>query len=148
MTKSQRLKPVIKVSETRERDAARALAESKNTLVERQTRLADLNAYREEYTARFSAWGGSGVTAIQLNEYRVFLANLNAAIAYQEKLIENSQREFEDKLRIWHQVRGRVKALNGIVERYHQDDMRVETRREQSAEDERASLVKNNGQDS
>ncbi len=148
MTKSQRLKPVIKVSETRERDAARALAESKHMLVERQARLVDLNAYREEYTARFSTWGKNGISAIQLNEYRVFLANLNAAITYQEKLVENGQREFEDKLRIWHQVRGRVKALNGIVERYHQDDMRAATRREQSAEDERACQIKEKSKNS
>ena len=147
MTKSQRLKPVIKVSETREQDAARALAESKRILSERQAKLADLNIYREEYNARFNALGGKAIPAIKVNEFRVFLANLNAAIACQEKMIENRQREFEDKLRIWYQVRGRVKALNGIVERYHQGEMRTENQREQSAEDERACRTNKNGRD-
>jgi len=144
MTKSQRLKPVIKVSDTKERDAARVLAESKRILTERQARLVDLKTYREEYTTRFSAWGKSAAPAILINEYRIFLANLNAAIAHQEKMIENGQREFEDKLRIWYQVRSRVKALNVVVEKHHQEEMRAETRREQSMEDERSSLEKEN----
>ncbi|MEQ6341972.1 MAG: flagellar export protein FliJ [Gammaproteobacteria bacterium] len=148
MTKSQRLKPVIKASDTKERDTARALAESKRILTERQARLADLNTYREEYTARFSAWGKNGIPAIQLHEYRVFLANLNAAIVHQEKLIENSQREFEGKLRIWYQARSRSKALNSVVAKHHKEETRAETRREQSAEDERYSLIKENDRDS
>jgi len=148
MTKSQRLKPVIKVSETRERDAARDLAESKRILTERQARLADLNSYREEYTARFSALGKSSTPAIQIHEYRVFLANLNAAIACQEMLIKNGRREFDDKLRIWYQASSRVKALSGIVERQYQEEINAEARREQRAEDERSSLIKKNDRDS
>jgi flagellar FliJ protein len=148
MTKSQRLKPVIKVSDTKERDAARALAESKRILTERQARLVDLNTYREEYTARFSAWGKSATPAILMNEYRIFLANLNAAIAHQEKMIENGQREFDDKLRIWYQVRSRVKALNGIVEMHHKEEMHAEAQRDQRAVDERSSLAKKNDRNS
>lgn len=148
MTKSQRLKPVIKVSDTKERDAARALAESRRILTERQARLVDLNTYREEYTARFSAWGMSATPAILMNEYRIFLANLNAAIAHQEKMIENGQREFDDKLRVWYQARSRVKALNGIVEMHHKEEMHAETQRDQRAEDERSSLAKKNDRNS
>lgn len=138
MTKSQRLKPIIKLSDNRQQDAARAVAASKRILEERQNRLADLECYRDEYAARFKAMGAGGMAVSQIHEYRAFLANLAAAVTQQEKLILMARQDLDDKLRLWHQARGKARALDVVAIKYRQEERRIEDRREQILSDEQA----------
>lgn len=141
MTKSQRLKPIIKLSDNRRQDAAKAVAVSRSVLDERQSRLADLSRYRDEYVSRLKNIGVGGISASRIREYRVFLANLDGAIAHQEKLVSMAGHDVEDKLRLFHQARGKAKALDTVVVKYREDEQRQEVRREQTLSDEQAQRV-------
>ncbi|MFZ5594252.1 MAG: flagellar export protein FliJ [Pseudomonadota bacterium] len=141
MTKSQRLKPIIKLSDNRQQDAARAVAESKRILEEHQDRLADLERYRDEYAARFKAMGAGGMVVSQLHEYRAFLSNLAAAVTQQEKLVLISRQDLDGKIRLWNQARGKARALDVVVIKYRQEEQRIEGRREQILSDEQAQRL-------
>ncbi|HQU15082.1 MAG: flagellar export protein FliJ [Chromatiales bacterium 21-64-14] len=141
MTRSKRMKPIVEVEAERERKAARKVSDSLRELEARRTRLAELHAYREEYTQRFQADCASGVDATQLCDYRLFLTRLNEAIVQQEQLMEISRREWEALADQWQRTRIRAKALDKVVERYRHAEDYQEQRREQGDSDERAQRV-------
>ncbi|MDX1250747.1 MAG: flagellar export protein FliJ [Gammaproteobacteria bacterium] len=147
MTKSQRLKPIIKLSDNRQQDAARAVVSSRRVLDERQSRLSDLNRYRDEYVSRLKNIGAAGISASQFHEYRVFLANLDLAITQQEKLVLMAGHDVEDKIRLWRQARGKAKALDTVSIKYRDEEQHLEDRREQLVSDDQAQRVlrKKNG---
>jgi flagellar FliJ protein len=138
MTKSQRMGPLTRVAGSRERSAARILGEQRRVLAEIEARLAELTAYREEYTRRLQQNGSSGIDVQQMCDFRVFLARLNEAIGYQQERVEQGRREYEIKRRQWFETRTRVKALDKVVQRYEQEERHVADQREQADTDERA----------
>ena len=138
MTKSQRVKPVIKVSQNREREAARVLADSQRVLQERRQRLTELQRYREEYRDTYRAQGRVGMNAQQLRTYRNFLAKLDLAVEQQEELVTAAQRELEHKKSKWLEKHFRTKALDNMRSRYLTQEQRQEQRAEQKDSDERS----------
>lgn len=132
------MKPIVEVEAERERKAARKVSDSLRELESRRTRLAELHAYREEYTQRFQADCATGLDAAQLCGYRQFLTRLNEAIVQQEHLVEVSRREWEALATQWQRTRSRTKALHKVVERYRRVEEYQEQRREQGDTDERA----------
>jgi flagellar FliJ protein len=138
MTKSERLKPLVKVAESKEKNAAKELGECVRIVQERQQRLDQLKQYRQEYAVRFQQEGASGISAQKMNDYRAFIVRLDAGIKEQERLVIEAQRLLEDKKSFWHSKRSRTKALDNAVSRYRTDELRAVERREQRESDERA----------
>lgn len=138
MKKSERLEPVIKVAETREQQAARALGQAQMQLNQAEQRLSELKTYKEEYLRRFHAQGSRGMSAAQMEDYRRFLAKLDAAIAQQQQVVAQAARFVEAKRGQWHERHGKTRALDKVVERYQADEQRRDDRKEQSEQDERA----------
>ncbi len=147
MDRAQRLEPVTRVAEARERDAARALGEYRKVLDALEARLAELKSYRDEYVQRLSTAAAGGMDAVKLVEYRGFIARLNEAIDYQEAKVTDARTEFERRRRRWNATRTRVAALDKVVERYREEERRDVERREQSEADGRAQHVPGPGTD-
>lgn len=136
MSRSKRMQPLVRVAEDRERSAARALGEAQHRLAQNETKLAELIAYREQYSRGFESAGGGGLGARRVHEYRVFLARLGAAITQQSEIVENSRRDCESKRQHWLGIRTRAQALDKVTERYRQVERKMEERREQLDLDE------------
>jgi flagellar FliJ protein len=139
MKRSDRLKPVQRLSEAREQDAAKALGVSNRNLSEQEQRLAELEQYREEYTRYVRQRGESGVTAAKLVELQNFLQNLNKAIEQQRQVLAMAKQRSEQSKQQWNKARGRNKALDKVAERYRQEEERNAARQEQKETDEYAS---------
>ena len=70
MTRSKRIRPVVEIAENRERDAARQLGVSRQSVAEQERRLEELLQYREEYNQRLTGEGSNRMGARKLQEYQ------------------------------------------------------------------------------
>ena len=138
MKKSNRLKPVQRLSEAREQDAAKALGDSNRHVSEQEQRLADLENYREEYARYYQQRGEQGVTAAKLMELQRFLHNLNKAIEQQQQVVAMARQRSEQSKQQWNSARGKSQALDKVVERYRKEEDRSASRQEQKDNDEYA----------
>jgi flagellar FliJ protein len=138
MTKSERLQPIVRVSESKERQAARMLAEALKRHQEVETRLKELLTYRGEYDQLFQRNSVSGVGAEKLRDYRAFIAQLNQAIGYQELKVSAAVAACEAARSAWLKTRTRCQALGKVVDGHRRDERRSEARREQKDSDELA----------
>ena len=138
MKKSNRLKPVQRLSEAREQDAAKALGDSNRHVSEQEQRLADLENYREEYARYYQQRGEQGVTAAKLMELQRFLHNLNKAIEQQQQVVAMAKQRSEQSKQQWNSARGKSQALDKVVERYRKEEDRSASRQEQKDNDEYA----------
>lgn len=139
MTRSKRMNPVLKVAEHREKDAARRLGQTQQRLQQQQARLRELIGYRDEYNLKFQQTCGAGVDVKQLQEYRLFLSRLNDAIAQQQRVIVNAEREVERARAGWLSTRTRSQALDKVRDRFIHAERQEAERREQADLDERST---------
>ena len=142
MSPSKRLKPVQQFAATKERNAARSMGQARRHLAEEEAKLEQLRQYHQEYLARFQQAASSGISAAQLQEYRAFLAKLDEAIQQQEKVVATSMANHSSRKDEWKQKHTRTQALGKVVERYRQQELKDEDRKEQKANDEHNSRSK------
>lgn len=136
MSRSKRLQPVQQITETREKEAARALGECQQQLAQLQQQLTELERYREEYRGHYQQSGNAGITAQRLLQLQQFLAKIDQAIEQQQQAIINGEAQCEVKKQLWFQARGRTQALDKVAERYRDDERQQQNRREQKENDE------------
>lgn len=136
MTKSQRMKPVLRIAEMREQTAAKDLATSQRYLQEQQARLAELQQYQADYTKDFHTQGSVGISAARFQELQRFLASLSQAIEQQQQLIAHVTQVCEQKKRIWQQAYGKSQSLDKVVQRYFEQEQYTQDKRDQKETDE------------
>ena len=138
MVPSKRFKPVQRVAESQEQKAARAFGQSQRQMEDQEARLEELRQYHREYMQRFEKSSKLGMTAVQLNEYRAFLAKLEAAIKAQEEIVLASQQNRSSHKEKWQQKHMRSQVLDKVVARYTSEDRKKHEAREQKESDERS----------
>jgi flagellar export protein FliJ len=139
MTKSQRLKPIVRLSVSKERDEAAALGRVQQALRDQEQRLDELLRYLDEYRRLLERDGAGGVDAHRLQSYRSFIARLNQTIGYQRQRVEQARREVERQRAAWLAARTRCRSLDKAVERHRHAERRVRARGEQREDDDRAA---------
>ncbi len=137
MSPSKRLKPVQRVTESREQDAARALGASQREVRDQQARLEELKSYHREYLERFYHASKAGMSSAQLIEYRAFLNNLERAIGEQEKIVLAGTQECSNKKQNWQQRHMRTQVLGKVMHRLEDKDRLAEDARAQKDSDDR-----------
>lgn len=142
MTRSKRIRPVVKLAENSEHDAAVSLGTSRKKLQDAEHKLAELIQYREEYNQQFNQSGGQGLRGVNINEYRLFLGRLNTAIEQQQLFIEQTRLEAEQQKQAWLGKRVRAQALGKVEDKYKRQEAREQDKREQKEMDEYASRSK------
>ena len=138
MTKSKRLKPIIKIAAEREQLAVKQFLEVQRVHQEREARLAELMSYKEEYQSKFFSSDNTSRSVYQFNDYRAFLQKLDLTIGEQKKLVVASESELQAKREIWLKQREKAQALEKAVERFVDEERAEENKREQNDTDERA----------
>ncbi len=136
MSPSKRLKPVQQVAANREMNAARTMGQARMHLVQEEAKLAQLKQYHQEYLERFQRVAAQGMSVTQLQEYRAFLAKLDAAIQQQQKVVDASQANHTTRKDDWRQKHTRTQALGKVVERYQREERKAADRSEQKLNDE------------
>lgn len=142
MSKSERLKPVVKIALQREQRAAQALAQAQRQMLERAARLSELRAYRSEYQSQFSALNQSPRAALRVTDFHAFLQRLDQLIQEQERLHRASTTDFEFKKKAWLVLRGKTQALEKAIDRFRKDENQSDARRDQRESDDRVHSPK------
>lgn len=131
------LQAAARVAQSREDEAVKLLAESQQRLVEQQNRLQQLLLFRGEYANQFQAESGNGISARRFQDYAVFLNNLDHGIAQSQRELERLQQELQRKRGDWVQTHAKTRALEEVIDRDRQVQLRREDQREQRDSDER-----------
>lgn len=135
---SKRFKPVQRVAESQEQKAAKAFGQSQRQMQDQEARLQELKQYHQEYLQRFEETSRIGMSAVQLQEYRAFLAKLEAAIREQERIVRASQQNRTNQMANWQQKHMRTQVLDKVVARYTSVESKTNDAREQKEIDERS----------
>ena len=138
MTRSNRLKPIVKVAESHEKEAARLLGVQQRLLDQHEARLGELLSYRKEYREQFQEVGKEGIKASKMHDYQSFLQRLNFAITQQRQMIEQAILGYEQHKQNWQGKRSRTQALDKTVERFKKQEEKEDDRKEQKELDEHA----------
>ena len=138
MVPSKRFQPVKRVAESRENDAARELGHSQKRMRDQEAKLDDLKRYHQEYLERFETTARQGMSANQMQEYRVFLEKLDTAIKEQEKVVLASKSECNSRKEQWQQKRVRTQALGKVMDRFKSAELKIKEKREQDESDDRS----------
>ncbi len=142
MTKSERMKPIIKIAEERENVAIKRLQDTLTRQRERQARLEELLAYKEEYQEKFSSAEGHALSAFQFNDYIAFLARLDVIVAEQRRLLAASEEEVARERHAWMKLREKTQSLEKAGERFLNEERAIQDKKEQKDADERAQRLK------
>ncbi|MDH5216914.1 MAG: flagellar export protein FliJ [Gammaproteobacteria bacterium] len=143
MKASQRLKPVQRLNDFHEQNAARELGGHTRKLDAHRKRLEDLNLYQIEYGRNFLNQGQAGMSASKLQDYQAFMANLTRAIEQQRLIIKQFEAENERLKRQWMATHQRSKAVDSVVDKLVVQESYAEDKRTQKELDDRGNSVKN-----
>jgi flagellar FliJ protein len=135
MTRTERLQPVVKHTENKEKRALEAMALSQGELELEKTRLDQLKSYKKEYFQSHSQQNRV-YSSIELQEFNRFLAQLDQSIDQQIKVIELRETELDYKRRSWQTKHMESKVMNKVVDNLQHQEQILESRREQKQMDE------------
>ena len=118
MTRSARLKPILKIAEKREHYAALDMARAQQQLRYYEDKLEQLKSFRNDYNQKMSQSDRSGQTANSLNEMFRFMRQLDEGIAVLERqILQQKQQNLQDES-IWREARLRTDALDNLMSRF------------------------------
>lgn len=137
MKKSQRIKTIVEIKAIQERNTLEALGASQRKLLAMQEQLESLRKYRQEYQHRFNQLGGAGINVGQMLEFRSFMDKLDKAIVGQEQAVSECETDLMTKRKIWEGLHHRTQSLQKVCNSALAAEMKQESRREQSEQDER-----------
>jgi flagellar FliJ protein len=142
MKRSQRLDSVVKIAESEEQGAARELGECQRQLEEHQSRLSQLQSFRLEYTSRLQQRAGLGISALQMQSYHAFIAQLDRGIEEQRRVIQSVLMQVEYKKQHWFTKRIRTQAMDKVRSQYVYQEQLMDNKQEQKECDERAQNMR------
>ncbi len=144
MTRTERLKPVVKHTDSKEKQALQQVAQSQAELEIEQGRLTQLQDYKLEYLQK-KKYDIGVFTPIELQEFNRFMQQLEETIERQMDLVKQRHRELERKRQLWTETRIDSKKMHRIVEKLQRQEFVDRERREQKMLDEFAQRRSNRG---
>ena len=137
MKQSTRLQPVENIRKQQEDNAGRVHGDAIKEAKQQQNQLDELIRYREEYVKGFESMGKSGLSAIQAQEYRLFINRLDEAIIQQRQFVEAGKVRCEASHQEWLNKRSKRKVISKVVEKRQSTEQLRQKQREQKELDDR-----------
>lgn len=124
------------MAEKAEKAAVQRLGYFQGQVKVAESKLADLNAFRLDYSQQWIVRGSTGVTGQWLLGFQGFLAQLDTAVDQQRQSLVWHQNKLDKAREEWQQAFARVEGLRKLVQRYREEAQRLEDKREQKLLDE------------
>lgn len=131
MTKSEKLQPIARIRKQQELNAGRLHGESIRQAEKQQKQLDELISYRDQYEKSFLSASQSGLSVVQMQEYRLFINRLDEAIKQQKQFVNNDQGKCEVSQKEWMNKRSKCKMIDKIVENRQQTEHQEKEKSEQ-----------------
>lgn len=136
VSRAARLAPVVDMAEKAEKTAVQRLGYFQGQVKVAESKLADLNAFRLDYSEQWIVRGSTGVSGQWLLGFQGFLAQLDTAVDQQRQSLVWHQNNLEKARDEWQQAFAKVEGLRKLVQRYREEAQRLEDKREQKLLDE------------
>jgi flagellar FliJ protein len=136
VSRAARLAPVVDMAEKAEKNAVQRLGYFQGQVKVAESKLADLNAFRLDYSEQWIVRGSTGVTGQWLLGFQGFLAQLDTAVDQQRQSLNWHQNNLDKAREAWQQAFAKVEGLRKLVQRYREEAQRLEDKREQKLLDE------------
>jgi len=135
MTRSERIKKIVNISENKERVAAREFVAAQKILNDYKERLNQLENYRNEYTVYMKP-GGAAQSVSLIRERQAFIIQIDEGI----RLLKN-QIQIQETMNIserdkWLKQKQQLDTMENIFERFYKAEQHIMTVREQNRLDE------------
>jgi flagellar protein FliJ len=135
MTRSQRIKKIVNLSENKERTAAREFAATQKILSDYKERLTQLENYRQEYSDYLKP-GGESQSVTMIRERQAFLSQIDEGIRLLKEHI-NTQETMNSRERDnWLREKQQLDTMENIFQRLHKTEQKIVALREQNHLDE------------
>ncbi len=138
MKRSQRLQQVVDFTAEQESEAAKILAQATRQIDQTLAQIEAMRQFRLDYCARLQQQGMS-MNAMQLNEYRAFLANLGRVIEEQETALQKMRQEHAALQRSWREIHCRRKGIGKVQRKFAMQEQKLMEKRMQSELDDRVA---------
>ena len=137
MSRSDRLKPIIKFKDQQQQQSLQDMADSKTRWEAQQTQLDNLYLYQGEYHQK-QAHENDKITlnVTQLLEERRFIDQLESTIKQQILIVKQAEREYQIKQQHWIRLKNDMTAVEHLVENLHDDERKLADKQEQKLLDE------------
>ncbi|MDL5595501.1 flagellar export protein FliJ [Pseudomonas kribbensis] len=136
LSRAARLAPVVEMAEKAEKTAVQRLGYFQGQVKVAESKLADLHAFRLDYSEQWIVRGSTGVSGQWLLGFQGFLTQLDTAVDQQRQSLQWHQNNLDKAREAWQQAFARVEGLRKLVQRYRDEAQRVEDKREQKLLDE------------
>lgn len=135
MSRTERLDPVVQHTDKKQQKALEAVVLTQNQVEIEKHKLTQLQSYRTEYLNKRNQTKLS-CSAIELQEFNRFLAQLDDTIGKQIEVIKLREKELEGKRLSWQETRINSKVMHKVVENLQHEEEITQSRIEQKAMDE------------
>jgi len=148
MSAKQRLKLVQRVTDEKERQHAKRLAQSCTRVEQYEAKLKELQGYHAGYVREFGQRAASGIGGAGIREFQAFLAKLAEAVRQQEEMLRKARSESETERTSWRGAAQRSQIMDKVVERHSAIEIRARDQRDQRESDDRGQRKANGRLDS
>jgi flagellar FliJ protein len=139
MSRSKRIEPLAEIADRKAREAARQLATSLDDVAHKRAAVEQLRGYLAEYRDR-SHRDGRNVESGRWRNEQLFLARLGEAIAIREGELEQAAERLQHETETWQAAHYESRALEQLVSKHLERELKERERREQDDSDELVSL--------
>ena len=135
MTRSQRIKKIVSLSENKERKAAKEFAAAQKTLNEYKDRLKQLENYRQEYAVSLKP-GGAAQSIKLIRERQAFILQIDEGIRLLKNQISMQEGMSSRERDNWLKEKQQLDTMENIYQRFYKTEQQVLALREQNQLDE------------
>jgi flagellar export protein FliJ len=137
MIRSQKFSSVIRIAETKKRDAARVAVKAKQKLQEYEQKLNELRSFRSEYTINARA-SGQVMTANQLQERQKFIRQLDEGIKILSNKVDGQRQSSALEKQAWLDAHKHNDAVDKLMGKIRQVEINLGETREANELDDRS----------
>mgnify|MGYP000514789456 CR=1 FL=1 len=135
--KSKRFKILQKLAGRYEDLAAQDLGVSVGNLGAQQSRLIELQKFRDEYTQQLYQSGVSGINSTVMQSFQQFICQIDAAIQQQKKTVQFAEQDHQLKKHKWEDKHKETRIYDKTIEKFTAREENDKEQRDQVEIDDR-----------
>lgn len=136
MAKNNALTTLLSLAEEASEEAAKVLAQVRQTHTQMAQQLSMLENYQSEYRQKLNRTLHSGMAADKWQNYQQFLVTLELTIEQQQQQLNLWEQRVNDANRHWQEKQQRVNAFDTLIQRAEHTEYQRQNRLEQKQMDE------------
>jgi len=140
--RSQRLQVIVDLKINQEKKYLEALGKQQNIKIQKETQLNSLKNYRQDYRDKNEHLIKSGVSVMQLMEFRAFMEKMDKAIEGEEVTLKSLDSELERLRKNWEEAHMYTQGMQKIQGNARINEQKQEEKTEQLEMDDRAARKK------